>query len=91
MEIELKDILNKRNFIIDLRDKYLYDKKHIRDSLNVPYNFLLINPKEYIDFNHEYYLICEYGIKSQIVSKILNNMGYHTYSIKNGIQNYLNH
>ena len=42
---------------------------------------------KYLSFDKTYYLICETGFNSKRLSTILNNKGYHTYSIKNGYEN----
>ena len=73
MEIKWCDIRKYHpNNIIDLRDKYLFNKKHMAGTRNIYYAHLLINPEEYLNREEEYVLICEYGIKSKMVSNILN-------------------
>ena len=72
--------------IIDLREKYKFNKKHLSNSKNIPFSYLLINPSDYLKKNEEYVLICDKGIQSRMVSIILNKDGYHTYSLKGGIQ-----
>ena len=43
-------------------------------------------PEKYLSFDKTYYLICETGFNSKRLSTILNNKGYHTYSIKSGYE-----
>ena len=74
--------------IIDIRANYLYNFKHIKDSVNIPWQLLLINPLEYLNKSDEYYLICEYGHQSKMVSDILNKNGFNTHSIIGGINKY---
>lgn len=88
MEISLDGINGYQ--IIDLRSKTSYQKGHIPGSKNVPFEFLIIEPSIYLDKKKKYVLVCEYGIKSQKTSTILNNMGYHTYSLAGGIKKWLN-
>ena len=92
MEVNWKSIQKRIPFlnIIDIREGYLYNIKHIVDSKNIPYQYLLINPSDYLNKNDEYYLICEYGLKSAMVSNILNKNGYKTHSISGGIKDYSN-
>ncbi len=72
--------------IIDLRDENKFVKRNIPGSINISYQKLLIYPEKYLTREKEYLLICDYGIKSKRVSEILNKMGYHTYSLKNGFR-----
>jgi len=74
--------------IIDIRDSYLFKNKYIAGSENVPYQFLLINPDDYLNKDSTYYIVCEYGLKSGMVSNILNKNGYKTHSISGGIKEY---
>ena len=85
MEIDYKEIefLDNVN-IIDIRDHYLYERGHIKNAINVPLRVLRTMPDKYLVKDKVYYLICETGFNSKRLSDILNNMGYHTYSIKNG-------
>ncbi len=89
MEISWENIsLYDKTNIIDLRDKYSYDKKHFQGSRNISYTMLLLYPQEYLKKEQEYILICEYGLKSKEVSTILNKMGYKTFSVNGGMQAY---
>lgn len=74
--------------IIDIREKYLFNLVKIKNSKNVPYQFLIINPGEYLDKKQKYYILCEYGHKSKIVSELLNKEGFNTMNIKGGIEEY---
>lgn len=90
MEVSWHKIKNKMQTIkiIDVRDSHLYDLKHIKGSMNIPYQFLIINPDDYLDTKETYYLVCDYGIKSKMVSDILNKNGYRTHNIVGGINAY---
>lgn len=90
MEITWNELKNKISLIkiIDIRENYLYNVLKIKNSQNIPYQFLIINPLDYLNKNDTYYLLCEYGHKSQMVSDILNKEGFNTYSIKGGIKEY---
>jgi len=90
MEITWSDIKTRIPFlnIIDIRESYLYKTKHIIGSDNIPYQYLLINPSDYLEKDEVYYIVCEYGLKSGMVSNILNKNGYHTHSISGGIKEY---
>ena len=76
--------------IIDIRNKDEFNKFHLDNSINIPFNRLIIEPEKYLLKDKDYLLVCNYGIKSLKTSEILNNLGYHTSSLQNGIKNYKN-
>ena len=80
--IKMKDVN-----IIDLRSQQEYLVKHFIDAINIPFELLIVYPEKYLLKNKKYLLVCECGIKSKKTSEILNRQGYHTYSLKNGINN----
>ena len=85
IEIDFNDI-NKYSFIIiDIRDNFAYQKKHLNNSINIPFTKLIIEPEKYLNKNIKYLLVCEYGIKSKKICDILNRQGYKTYNLKDGI------
>ena len=69
-------------------DNILNDMEVI-DLRRISFYKLLIEPEKYLKKEKKYILVCERGIRSLKTSKILNNMGYHTYSLKNGFNNLL--
>ena len=75
--------------IIDIRDSVSYNIKHLPNSVNIDFYKLIIEPSKYLSKNKKYLLVCLYGIKSKNTSVILNKMGYHTYSLKDGIKRLL--
>lgn len=88
VEIEYVDFLKLPNRkIIDIRDEVDYNKQHLKDAVNVPFNSLLIYKEKYLDKKKNYLLVCSYGLKSKKTSEILNNNGYHTFSLKKGMKN----
>lgn len=92
MTIDMNEFLlleknNKLN-IIDIRNKYIYDLKHIDNSINIPYDYLIINPSKYLNKNDTYYLYCQAGYTSKNISKKLNSQGYKTISINGGYNSY---
>ena len=85
IEIDISKI-NNNYILIDIRDKDKYDKKHLKNAINIPFVKLIIEPDKYLNKNNKYLLICESGIKSKKTSLMLNKMGYHTFSLINGIR-----
>ena len=78
------DIMN----LIDIRDKEDYMNNNIKGSINIPRLKLLNDPKQFLDKNKIYYLICDMGVLSESTSKILNALGYNCRSVKGGIKEY---
>lgn len=74
--------------IIDIRENYLYNVLRIKNSENIPYQFLVLNPNDYLEKDKIYYLLCEHGHKSKMVSELLNKQGFQTYNIVGGIKEY---
>lgn len=87
MEIDYEEIKYLDNInIIDIREHYLYERGHLKGSINIPLRVLRTMPEKYLSIDKTYYLICEIGFNSKRLSTILNNKGYHTYSIKKGYE-----
>lgn len=74
--------------IIDIRDGYLYNIGNIPGSKNIPMNFLLMNPENYLNKDEIYYLYCSYGINSKKACLKLTSMGYNVFNIKGGYNLY---
>lgn len=74
--------------LIDIRDKEDYMNNNIKGSINIPRLKLLNDPKQFLDKNKIYYLICDMGVLSESTSKILNALGYNCISVKGGIKEY---
>ena len=68
--------------IIDLEDVITYSNNHLPNSINIPYDKLKFNYKEYLDKNKKYYLYCSKGRKSKKATEILKFYGYNVDQIK---------
>ena len=89
MTIDLEEFLKLPNpNIIDIRENYLYQMKHIPNSINIPYSYLVINPNKYLNKSDTYYLYCQAGYSSKSLAKRLNNLGFNTYSLNGGYNKY---
>ena len=87
IEINFNEI-NKYQFkIIDIRDNSEYQKRHLSNAINIPFNKLIIEPNKHLNKFDKYLLICEYGIKSKKTCEILNKEGYHTFNLIGGMNN----
>ena len=92
MNISMEELLKKdlNNIcLIDIRDKFEYNISHIPTSINIPSNFLITNPSDYLNKDKTYYLYCSSGIKSKNISNELNYLGYNTINILGGYNYYL--
>lgn len=87
MEINYSDLGKLGNYeIIDVRENDKYLKRHLNKAINICFDYLIIYPERYLTKNKNYLLVCDIGIKSKKTSEILNNNGYHTYSLKGGMK-----
>ena len=77
-----------KNILIDIRDKYEYILGNIKDSINIPYNYLALMPENYLNFNTTYYIYCNSGSKSRKLCIELTQLGYHVVDLIGGYQLY---
>lgn len=93
MEIDCYELIEliKDNSInlIDIRDNYKFSQGSIKSAINIPADFLLMNPSEYLNKKQKYYLFCNYGITSKNVCKLLSNIGYQVINIRGGYFGFL--
>ena len=78
---------NKR-ILIDIRDKYEYILGSIKNSINLPYNYLALIPENYLDPSSIYYIYCDSGSKSRKLCVFLNQLGYQVVDLTGGYNNY---
>lgn len=88
MEIYYKDLRPFYN-VIDIRDKYDYDKGHYVNSINIPYIYLLNNPSKYLRKDIKYYIYCTSGIRSKKATELLNILGFDIVNVKDGYKDKL--
>lgn len=86
---ELEEVLqNPNSKIVDIRDNYIYQLGTIPTAINIPGNFLMAMPHEYLDHQTHYYLLCDYGVTSSKVGKYLSSLGYDVSNISGGYHSY---
>ena len=85
---DLKGLIGKVN-IIDIRKKYLYNLGNVPSSINVPSNFLLMEPSKYLDKDKEYYIYCSSGMSSPKVCLELASKGYNVINVLGGYNDYI--
>lgn len=85
---ELKKYVGKIK-IIDIRDSYLYKLGGIPTAKNIPINYLLMKPDNYLNKNDTYYIYCASGMQSGKVCSTLSIKGYNVINILGGYQEYI--
>ena len=82
-----KYVLSKRAIIIDVRSKEAFDKEHIRNAVNIPFDRL---EKQYNKMPKDFILIlyCERGGSSMIAAKELFDRGHVVKALMGGLQGY---
>lgn len=85
--IKLNKLLKLNNInIIDIRDHNEYKKNKLENSINIPYTELYNNYKLYLTKDKIYYIICETGYRSKLISKYLRSLNYNTIYVKKGMK-----
>ena len=72
----------------NISDKYEYIIENIRNSVNIPYNYLALLPENYLNKSSTYYIYCDSGKKSRKLCLLLNQLGYKTVDLIGGYQHY---
>ena len=80
-KINIKDYNPSLGILIDVRDPQYYQKDN--NSINIPYNQLLLNHKRLLDPNKKYYITCAKGHKSKKAVSILEFYGYDVTQVSN--------
>lgn len=68
--------------IIDVSDKYTYLQNHIQGSINIPYDILINNYRQYLNKNENYYLYCKSGKLSKRATMVLSSLGYKVFYLE---------
>lgn len=87
--LELKQVMSQRPIqIIDIRDNYQYQLGKIPTARNIPINFLLTGPENYLNKEETYYIYCEFGNRSKRACQELRELGYKVINVDGGYQEY---
>lgn len=62
--------------LIDVQNVVDYSVYHHPDSINIPYETLMLNYKKLLNKNNSYYIVCKKGTKSRKAVSILEFYGY---------------
>jgi rhodanese-related sulfurtransferase len=89
-KISIYDLSKLKNpTIIDVRDKDEYEIGHITNALNIPFDDLLIKCEKILDINKEYYIYCEFGLRSSRICEFLDDLGYNVNMIDGGYKEWV--
>jgi len=65
--------------ILDVRTNEEYEKEHLKDSINIPYDE--INENVELDKNKLILVYCQSGNRSSIATNLLIKLGYNVYDM----------
>jgi len=74
--LDINNYYKNMGILIDIQNQLDYQKYHHPDSINIPYEKLLLNYKTLLDKNKSYYIVCNKGTKSRKAVSILEFYGY---------------
>ncbi len=74
--MNIKDYYKNMGTLIDIQNVVDYKKYHHPDSINIPYETLMLNYKKLLVKNKSYYIVCNKGTKSRKAVSILEFYGY---------------
>jgi len=62
--------------IIDIQDRHNYREFHLNGAINIPYDELMNNYRNYLNKRDTYYIYCKSGHLSKRVVAVLSYLGY---------------
>ena len=74
--LSIKDYYKNMGTLIDIEQPIDYATFHHPDSINIPYEKLMLNYKTLLDKNKPYFIICSKGTKSRKAVSMLEFYGY---------------
>lgn len=69
--------------IIDIQDRYNYQQGHYPGAINIPYDELMNNYRNYLNKRESYYIYCKSGKLSKRVVTVLSYLGYNVSVLEN--------
>lgn len=81
--------MGKNIHLIDIRSTEKYNDNHIPESINVPFEKLLVKPKEYLNFTDTFYLYCQKGTTSIKACLYLQKQGFKVVNISGGYESWI--
>lgn len=88
--ISIKELLNLEHpNIIDIRSIQSFNNNHIDKSINIPFEKIISNPSNFLEFDKKYFIYCQKGITSKKTCEMLNKLGYNTVNILGGYEEWI--
>ncbi len=85
---EFMKIMDQVN-IIDIRSIENYNRNHIPNARNIPWQTLLLYPEKYLSKKEVYYLYCQKGTRTKQITNVLANQGYKVVNILGGYEEWI--
>ena len=70
---------SRKGTVIDIQDRYNYNISHYPGSVNIPYDDLMNNYRDYLNKRDIYYIYCKSGKLSKRVVAVLSYLGYNVF------------
>ena len=80
-KIALSDYNAYMGSLIDVQHPEDYRKNPTFGSINIYADKLMMSPKEYLDYNKKYYIVCNKGYLSRKVVAYLEYLGYNVIQV----------
>lgn len=74
--------------LIDIREIDEHSAGHAKESINIPQGKLYSNPSHYINKTESYFLICQSGRRSNMLTTHLTQLGYDVTDVLEGHNNW---
>lgn len=81
---ELKKLKNIN--LIDIRSVEKFNHKHINNSINIPFEQMILNFNKYLSKKEKYYIYCQKGVQSRKMCQLLKNNGYNVINVSGGYE-----
>lgn len=75
--------------IIDIRSYSKYLEGHLKNAVHIPFSELYLHPENYLNFDQQYLIYCDSGMRSKILVLYLKKHGYNCVNIDGGYANNL--
>ena len=73
--------------VLDVREPEEYEQGHIADAILAPTSDF-INHLHKIDKTKHYFVVCQSGVRSQLVAEYLGKQGYQVTNVMGGMSTY---
>lgn len=75
--------------LIDIREPFEYKSGSLKTAKNIPMGNLLNEPAKYLIKEKTYYMFCESGARSAMITRALDKKGFDVINVVGGIGSYV--